>query len=732
MLFILYGAIAEMGLKSREYFKKAGFQPVEKYNYAVAPILTTKYGTRNFVSEEVFLENTDSLFRYEVGGIKVGFNQQQISDAVCDKVNSLLTLSTKDIAFLSEIKRIYADKVCLVYTYIDNLVLKGIIEGLDDITEEEAIVRYETGCDVKQSYLQYRHMFDYVVIYGGEESVFNFQSLYRQFESIIASKTLENVNVTRYADVFISYTRKDAAIYAQIHSALTQKGIAVFDDTQLTTGTEWFDAITSAIQNAKIVISIITDNALNSSQVMRETLFAIESAEKNGSLIVPVFDDGVALDKVPELEYKIATLSGVIIENDNIEIAADKLGDKIYKLLSAEANLKAYSKKVENYLCLKMFDQAKYWQEAHVALCDDVFAISNGVFIDFEACLLSRIKLISILLDMKMFEAALDCSIEALNYLDDGDTYDVLVDQFTLCCAYLGMDSTSVRNLSLKCLEEFGTFNPSDMGNDRMQSYMCSRLDNILDRFDNALSVVQANYIAFENVEDKQADDENKIAEYGELAIALFEDIIKEQAKGLSRHDLILGYERILNYCKHIGLKGEVADKCINRIAELNAFEESTSCESTVETEALKIYLGQALPKSGEYDVFISYKSEDEVLAKKVYDYLTQSGKEVFFAKDTLPQLGDSEYRTAIFEAIERSRHMVVVSSKPDYLKTKWVKKEWDTFDNEITDGRKDGTLILVLSDDVAADKGNLPIELRAKEIVKMSEFRYRLLSYLR
>jgi len=89
MLLILYGAIAEMGLKSREYFKRSGFQIVEKYNYAVAPILTTKYGTRNYVSEEVFMENTDSLFRYEVGGIKVGFNQQQILDAVCDKVKTL-------------------------------------------------------------------------------------------------------------------------------------------------------------------------------------------------------------------------------------------------------------------------------------------------------------------------------------------------------------------------------------------------------------------------------------------------------------------------------------------------------------------------------------------------------------------------------------------------------------------------------------------------------------------
>lgn len=309
MLLILYGAIAEMGLKSREYFKKSGFQIVEKYNYAVAPMLTTKYGTRNYVSEDVFMENTDSLFRYEVGGIKVGFNQQQISDAVCDKVNSLLTLSTKDISFLSEIKRVYADKVCLVYAYIDDETLKGIITRLDNITEDEARVRYETGCDVKQSYLQYQHVFDRVVMYGGEESVFNYQNLYRQFDSIVSGNTFVNDNEIRYADVFISYTRKDSDIHSKIRYALSQKGISAFDDTQLATGADWTEAITNAIQNAKIVIPIITDNALNSAWVMRETTFALESAEKNGVLIVPVFESGVNLDRVPDIEHRIATLS---------------------------------------------------------------------------------------------------------------------------------------------------------------------------------------------------------------------------------------------------------------------------------------------------------------------------------------------------------------------------------------------------------------------------------------
>lgn len=732
MLLVLYGAIAEMGLKSRQYLIQSGFQLVEKYNCAVTPKLTTKYGARNYVSEKEFYENTDSLFRYEVAGIKVGFNQKQISDAVCDKTNSLLTLSTKDISFLSEIKRVYGDKVCLIYAYIDDATLKDIIANLDGISDDEAKVRFETGRDVKQSYLRFKNIFDHVVIYSGEGSVFDYQNLYRQYDSIIGLNTMATKSKMQFADVFISYTRKDSEIYSQMQIALNQKGITVFDDRQLSAGTEWASAITDAIQNAKIVIPIITDNSLASAWVMEETKFALESAEKNGTLILPVFDSNVDLDNAPNIKHRLELLSCVIIESGEVDKASEKLAERIHKLLSAEANLRAIAKQVENYLCLKMYDQARALQQVHLELCDEVYSLSNGSFLDFEACLLSRIKLISIFLDMQLFDEALEWTIDALNQLDDGDTYDVLVEQFAICCARLGMSVEAVRALALERLSDFVMYD-TDYFPETIHNFKEARLNNILDCFSNIVSV--QNIRGDETIDNAAIHngEETKIAQYGELAIALFEDIIQDKSKSMSKHDLILGYERILNYCKHVGLKGDVADKCISRIAELNSFEEAASSgESSVASEALKIYLGQALPKSGEYDVFISYKSEDEVLAKKVYDYLTQSGKEVFFAKATLPQLGESEYRTAIFDAIERSKHMVVVSSQPDYLKTKWVKKEWDTFDNEVTDGRKNGTLILVLSDDIVSNKGNLPIELRAKEIVKMSEFRGRLLSYLR
>ena len=732
MLLVLYGGIAEMGFNSRRHLINAGFEFVEKLNYAVFPQLTTQYGNRNFVSEEVFLENTDSLFRYEVGGIRVGFNQWQIADAVCDKKNSLLTLSTGDISFLEEIKRVYGDKVRLIYAYIDDATLKGIISGLSNIDDTEAKVRFETGQAVKRGYVEYRHLFDYVVMYGGENSVFNYANLYRQFDRIVHEVLGEEEAAPRFGDVFISCAHKDEQLRGQLICALEQRGISVFCDSHMTLAADFGTNIEDAIRSAKVVVPVITENALSSPWVLQEIAFVAECGEKNGTLLMPVFEAGVDLDRAGEIKYLLATRSGVVIQNGDLDGAAEKLAQMVHTIFSAEANLKAYAKQVENCLCLAMYDQAKHWQEAHLELCDQAYAAGGDAFMDFEVCLLSRVKLISILLEMEEYEQAMDRAVEALNFGDDGETRDILMDQLAMCCAYLGMDEEEVRQLALDRLAEFVMVDLDAEDDGPLPRMKRAFMEELLCGLRNALTVVEGNHGGKDAAEENK-DDEGKIAQYGELAIALFEELMQDSARGMSRHDLILGYERILNYCKHVGLKGQVADQCITRIAQLSAFEEpGQPAENTPQTQALKIYLGQILPQSGEYDVFISYKSEDEALARKVYDYLTQSGKEVFFAKQTLPQLGESEYRAAIFEALERSKHLVVVGSKPDYLKTKWVRKEWDTFDNEITDGRKTGALVLLLADDIVADKGKLPIELRAKEIVKMSEFRSRLLSYLR
>lgn len=153
----------------------------------------------------------------------------------------------------------------------------------------------------------------------------------------------------------------------------------MFDDEQLAAGTVWKDAIDDAIKNAKIVVPVITDNSLVSEWVMEETLFALENAEKNGTLILPVFDSNVNLDKAPSIKHRLKLFSCVIVEDDAVADASEKLAEKIHKLLTAEADLKAFSKQVENYLCLKMYDQARDCQQAHLELCDEVIHCRTGL-----------------------------------------------------------------------------------------------------------------------------------------------------------------------------------------------------------------------------------------------------------------------------------------------------------------------------------------------------------------
>lgn len=707
MLLVLFGVISEIGFKSRQYLIDKGFEFIIKYNYAPdTPEVSVLHGTRNFVTEEEFYENTDSLFRYEFGGIRIGFNQKQISDAVCNRGNFLLSLSTGDIGFLKEIKRVYGDSVRTIYCCIDDNTLRSVISKYD-ISAREAEIRYQTGQAVKRAYANDSQIFDHVVIYGGEDSVFNFESLFKQYDAVVERVLGRTVEEIPYSDVYIASSPDDELIAKYLAKKLAERGISVFDKRSISDSFDWLDAISDRIAHTKIVIPIITENALASPDGIAD---AVALAGNTGAQIVPMLcsDADVCGSKLSSL----SSLPGIY--DDEPIRAAEKVAERIELLLNAESRLKLYSSQVESCLCLKLTDRARALQNEYVALCDRLYLLSRGESITMDACLNARAKLVSILLDSDMTDDAIEANIEALELLDDQSDKrirDMLLNQLAVCCIRAGMDADTT----------------VEFAKERVKSIDIDRLKECV-----SLTLEQRNADGDEGNElASDASDKNMIAKYGESIIELFEAALKNCGSN-GRRDLLLGYERVLNYCKHMGLNDSVAEKCIERIGELSAATDAASNEEDGRfVSALKIYLGQAMPRSGDYDVFISFKSEDAVLAKKVYDYLKQSGKEVFFSPETLPELGKTEYEKMIFDAIDRAKHMVLIGSNPDYLKTNWVEEEWSTFSNEIREGRKDGNLILVLSDDVAYDKGRLPTQLRKREIVKMSEFRSRLLSYL-
>jgi hypothetical protein len=112
--------------------------------------------------------------------------------------------------------------------------------------------------------------------------------------------------------------------------------------------------------------------------------------------------------------------------------------------------------------------------------------------------------------------------------------------------------------------------------------------------------------------------------------------------------------------------------------------------------------------------IFLSAKSEDYEAASQVYSFLAEHGYSVFFSNQTLPRRGNSDYRREIDNALEQAEHLVLVTSRKEYVESKWVEAEWGSFINEKRSGRKDGNIIVLLAGSMQIC--DLPISLRSFE----------------
>ena len=101
--------------------------------------------------------------------------------------------------------------------------------------------------------------------------------------------------------------------------------------------------------------------------------------------------------------------------------------------------------------------------------------------------------------------------------------------------------------------------------------------------------------------------------------------------------------------------------------------------------------------KEEPFDVFICYKetdangrrTQDSVLANDLYHQLTQEGFKVFFARITLEDKLGTAYEPYIFAALNSSKVMVVLGTKPEYFNALWVKNEWSRYLALIKNGAK-------------------------------------------
>lgn len=121
------------------------------------------------------------------------------------------------------------------------------------------------------------------------------------------------------------------------------------------------------------------------------------------------------------------------------------------------------------------------------------------------------------------------------------------------------------------------------------------------------------------------------------------------------------------------------------------------------------------------YDVFICCKSEDYDLAWDVYLFLVKNEIRVFLADAELRKKGEAEYGKIIDEALESVQHLILITSKKEYVGTSYVESEWRTFLEEKRCGRKTGNIITILKN---VNLSELPISLRRQQSFLYEDFK--------
>ncbi len=289
MLIVLYGITAKMGHISRQYFTSQGFETIEKLNYIPQDsVLQTYHGERKRAAKEEVLACT---YRYESEGMLIGFREEQITDAVRGRKKCLLTLSSSDVKFLRYIKELHGDYVTVIGAYIDDRSLEMLTRELSGISEREVAARLGIGQIIKENLIRERSLFDEIVIYGGEDSLFNGDALCNQYAHMIekAERREKLLNDRTYVElpysgnkdyIFASYAHADWERVSPVLSMLQRSSCRIWYDRGILVGEEWRAMIAAKIQGCKQFFLFSSENAVRSDHIKAEINAALKCEKK--------------------------------------------------------------------------------------------------------------------------------------------------------------------------------------------------------------------------------------------------------------------------------------------------------------------------------------------------------------------------------------------------------------------------------------------------------------------
>lgn len=150
--------------------------------------------------------------------------------------------------------------------------------------------------------------------------------------------------------VFISYSHSDADWLARLLVHLRplerDRGLDIWDDTKIRTGSKWRDEIKQAIGSARAIVLLVSADFLASDFVASEELpSALRAAEQDGAHILPVILSPSRFSKISNLAQfqpvnaPSQPLTGMS-RNDSEQVFV-KLADDIERLLALPSNPEA-------------------------------------------------------------------------------------------------------------------------------------------------------------------------------------------------------------------------------------------------------------------------------------------------------------------------------------------------------------------------------------------------------
>ena len=129
-------------------------------------------------------------------------------------------------------------------------------------------------------------------------------------------------------------------------------------------------------------------------------------------------------------------------------------------------------------------------------------------------------------------------------------------------------------------------------------------------------------------------------------------------------------------------------DNFDNAILYGNKESRAVYTEEANKIEEIRKKIVSVSVKEEPYDVFICYKesdanggrTEDSVLAQRIYEELVTKDYRVFFAKVSLESKIGEEYEPYIFAALNSAKVMLVVGTDYNNINSIWVRNEWSRY----------------------------------------------------